>query len=367
MIQNWLEFVCVASFPESLYQAPLHNMANNSTSNGFYESEECPYLEEVAWRDEFLLTEGIYNHLVAIVSINSISVLPTVLLNALVIFAVATRGQLRNKATILLACLAGADLLTGLLGQPIRIAVEVQRLRKIGIFCGALERVNMLSLGWHIFATLSHLLLITVDRYIAIKKPLRYREIVTTRRVTVAVLLAWASTIFVAIQDSILAAINSDTNIYSVYWNLTVVTLNILGLISIIVIVAIYSYIFLEVRRQQRAQTEHLSVEEIATIRRNNRGAKTLGIILITLIVTYLPMIVSSIMYYSVNLGRPVLNCLASWVATFIMLSSLCNPVIYCWRMKKFRQAFLEILHLRNRENNQPQEAIEMQIIQPAH
>ena len=241
MIQNWLEFVCVASFPESLYQAPLHNMANNSTSNGFYESEECPYLEEVAWRDEFLLTEGIYNHLVAIVSINSISVLPTVLLNALVIFAVATRGQLRNKATILLACLAGADLLTGLLGQPIRIAVEVQRLRKTGTFCGALERVSMLSLGWHIFATLSHLLLITVDRYIAIKKPLRYREIVTTRRVTVAVLLAWASTIFVAIQDSILAAINSDTNIYSVYWNLTIVTLNILGLISIIAIVAIYS------------------------------------------------------------------------------------------------------------------------------
>ncbi|CAH3105024.1 unnamed protein product, partial [Porites lobata] len=346
-------------------------MANTSSSNGFFKPAECPYLKDVAWRDEFLLTEGIYNHLLAIISINSISVLPTVLSNALVIFAVATRGQLRNESTILLACLAGADLLTGLLGQPIRIAtevqrilkkgtfcsalervstlsliwhilatlthlllittdryiaikkplryreivttrrvtvavfsawaftiflrnkatillaclaeadlltgllgqpiriaVEVQRLRKTGIFCGALERVSMLSLGWHIFATLSHLLLITVDRYIAIKKPLRYREIVTTRRVTVAVLLAWASTIFVAIQDSILAAINSDTNIYSVYWNLTVVTLNILGLISIIVIVAIYSYIFLDVRRQQRAQTEHLSVEEIATIRR---------------------------------------------------------------------------------------------------
>ncbi|CAH3193581.1 unnamed protein product, partial [Porites evermanni] len=345
-------------------------MANTSSSN--FKPAECPYLKDVAWRDEFLVTEGTYNHLLAIISINSISVLPTVLLNALVIFAVATRGQLRNKATILLACLAGADLLTGLLGQPIRIATEVQRLRKTGTFCGVLERVSILSLGWHIFATLSHLLLITVDRYIAIKKPLRYREIVTTRRVTVAVLLAWASTIFlrnkatillaclagadlltgllgqpiriatevqrlrktgtfcgvlervsilslgwhifatlshlllitvdryiaikkplryreivttrrvtvavllawastifVAIQDSILAAINSDTNIYSVYWNLTVVTFNILGLISIIVIVAIYLYIFLEVQRQQRSQTEHLSVEEIATIRRN--------------------------------------------------------------------------------------------------
>ena len=83
-------------------------------------------MEEAAWRDEFLLTEGTYNHLVAIISINSISVLPTVLLNALVILAVVTRKRLRNKATILLACLAGTDLMTGLVGQPIRIATEVQ-------------------------------------------------------------------------------------------------------------------------------------------------------------------------------------------------------------------------------------------------
>ena len=80
-------------------------MKNNSSSNEFYKPQECPYLEEAAWRDEFLLTEGTYNHLVAIISINSISVLPTVLLNALVIFAVVTRKRLRNKATILLACL----------------------------------------------------------------------------------------------------------------------------------------------------------------------------------------------------------------------------------------------------------------------
>jgi len=342
-------------------------MANNSTSNGFYESEECPYLEEVAWRNEFLLTEGTYNHLLAIISINSTSVLPTVLLNALVIFAVATRGQLRNKSTILLACLAGTDLLTGLLGQPIRIAVEVQRLLKTGTFCGALERVSSLSLIWHILATLTHLVLITSDRYIAIKKPLRYREIVTTRRVTVAVISAWAFTIFVTIQESILAAVNSNTNIYSIYLTIPTITVTSFASISIIAIAGVYLYIFSETRRQQRIETEHLSVEEITTIRKNNKATKVLGIVLITLIATYLPTIISVIMYYSVNLEGRVLNCIASWVATLLMLSSLCNPVIYCWRMKKFRDAFLEILHLRNSENNQPQEAIEMQVIQPAH
>ena len=33
-------------------------MKNNSSSNEFYKPQECPYLEEAAWRDEFLLTEG---------------------------------------------------------------------------------------------------------------------------------------------------------------------------------------------------------------------------------------------------------------------------------------------------------------------
>ena len=224
-------------------------MANTSSSNGLFKPAECPYLKDVAWRDEFLLTEGTYNHLLAIISINSISVLPTVLSNALVIFAVATRGQLRNESTILLACLAGADLLTGLLGQPIRIATEVQRILKKGTFCSALERVSTLSLIWHILATLTHLVLITTDRYIAIKKPLRYREIVTTRRVTVAVISGWAFTIFVTIQESILAAVNSDTNIYSIYLTISTITVTGFASISIIAIVGIYLYIFSETRR----------------------------------------------------------------------------------------------------------------------
>ena len=342
-------------------------MANTSSSNGLFKPAECPYLKDVAWRDEFLLTEGTYNHLLAIISINSISVLPTVLSNALVIFAVATRGQLRNESTILLACLAGADLLTGLLGQPIRIATEVQRILKKGTFCSALERVSTLSLIWHILATLTHLVLITTDRYIAIKKPLRYREIVTTRRVTVAVISGWAFTIFVTIQESILAAVNSDTNIYSIYLTISTITVTGFASISIIAIVGIYLYIFSETRRQQRIEIEHLSVEEITTIRKNNKATKVLGIILITLIVAYLPTIISVIVYFSVNLEGRVLNCMASWVATLIMLGSLCNPIIYCWRMEKFRHAFLEIFHLRNSENNQPQEAIEVPVSQPAH
>ena len=315
-------------------------------------------MEKAAWRNEFLLTEG---------TCVPISVLPTVLLNALVIFAVITRRYLRNKATILLACLAGADLLTGLVGQPIRVAAEVQRILKRGTFCSPLERVRTLSLIWHMFATLTHLVLITTDRYIAIKKPLRYREIVSTRRIRVAELSVWTFAIFVVISEVILSAVNGGENMYNIYltiWDLVLITVTS---ISIIPIVGMYSYIFSETRRQQRSQTEHLSAEEIATIRRNNRATRTLGSVLGTLLATYLPTIIFIIMYYSVNVERRVLNCIASWVATLTMLGALCNPAVYCWRNEEFRQAFLQILHLTSPENNQPQEAIEMQVIQPAY
>ena len=313
-------------------------MANTSSPIEFYKSEGSPYLEEVAWWDEFLLTEGTYNHLITIISINSVSVLPTLLLNALVIFAVTTSERLRNKSTILLACLDGADLLTGLVGQPIRIAVEVERILKKGTFCGALERVSFVSVGCHIFATLTHLLLITIDRYIAVKKPLRYREIVTTRRVIWGVLSAWGFTIYVAIQESILAAVNRTSDIYNVCNNVSFSTLTTVGLICIVFIVGVYLYIFSETPHQQRTQTDHLGVEEIRTIRKNNKAPKTLAIILVVLTATYLPAIIVIILGFCVSLERHASNRFAGWAATLIMLGSLCNPVIYCWRMKRLRR-----------------------------
>ena len=63
---------------------------------------------------------------VALASINSIAVVATIFLYALVIFAVTTRHRLRTNTTILLACLAVSDLIAGLIVQPVGIAVDVK-------------------------------------------------------------------------------------------------------------------------------------------------------------------------------------------------------------------------------------------------
>lgn len=56
------------------------------------------------------VTEDLYRNQIAVTILNSIAVVPTVFLYALVIFAVSTRRPLQSNANILLACLAVTDL-----------------------------------------------------------------------------------------------------------------------------------------------------------------------------------------------------------------------------------------------------------------
>ena len=327
------------------------------------EMEECSYIDGYVWRKEYL-AEGTYLYLVALACVNSISSVPTVLLNALVIFAVATRRPIRTNSNILLACLAGNDLLAGLVVQPIAVAVDLKRILGAGPFC-PLEKTYSGTVLVFAVSSLFHLVLISIDRYIAIKKPLRYQDIVTKRRITTAVLLSWAITVFAAIPEIILASIDRKTNIYSTFYNVTGITIGIIAFLLIVTIVFSYGYIFSETRRQKkRFQTEQLTQEEVKRIKKDNKAANTLAIILAALVLTFLPSVITTIfLTFSDNIAEPrVMSVLTRWNDTLLLLGSLCNPIIYCWRTKKLRRAFLEILHLRQPENRAPE--IEMQVVE---
>lgn len=320
------------------------------------DKQECHYLQGYVWRKTYL-TELTYRNLIALISINSLAIIPTILLNALVIFVVAKQRRLHTNSNILLACLAGTDLFAGLVVQPIAIAVEVKRAFGIDPFC-TLEKVYSVTLYGLICASFSHLLLITIDRYIAIKHALRYQEIVTKQRIKKGVLVAWTITAFVAIEDLVLAIIESGTEFYSVTWTLAAVLGIVFGLAYIVGISYCYVYIFSETQRQKkRLQTEQLTQQEAKRVKKDNKAAHTLAIILGVLILTYLPsviilLVVAAASHDTLNSGVTVI--FSSWAAISVLLGSLVNPVIYCWRNKKLRRAFLEFFHARQPENRAP-------------
>ena len=277
----------------------------------------------------------------------------TVLLNSLVIFAIVTRHRLRDNATILLACLAGADLFTGLVALPIAFSVELKRLFDVGPFC-PLEKTYVAAITIVGCASLSHLVVISMDRFIAIKYPLRYQEIVTVKKIEISIILAWAITLLVTINETVLALIDSEGKIYSLFFNVTLIINLLMATFFLAAISLSYGYIYSETRRQlKRLNTEQLPQEEIEKVKKDRKAADTLAIILIALVMTYIPIILA-VVAASLNsnvIPRRFLIILTRWVQTCVMLGSLCNPIIYCWRMKKLRRAFLEILHLRQPEN----------------
>ena len=326
----------------------------SSTNSSDVDTDECHYLQGLFWRKTYL-TEHTYRNLVALICANSLTIIPTILLNALVIFVVATRRRLQTSSNILLACLAGTDLLTGLTAQLIAIAVEVKRTFGIEPFCG-LEKVRVIAATGLVYASGGHLLLISIDRYFAIKDALRYQEIVTKHRIKKAVIVVWAVAVVLTIQEIVLAVIESKDKVYSAVWTLTLTTNVFIGIVYIACICYCYGYIFSETRRQKkRLKTEQLPQEEAERVKKDNRAAHTLAIILGALIVTYLPSITFGILLATVSTLSPVFVVIFySWTSTSVLLGSLVNPIIYCWRNKKLRRAFLEFFHLRQPGNRAP-------------
>ena len=162
------------------------------------------------------VTEDLYRNQIAVTILNSIAVVPTVLLNALVIFAVLTRRPLQSNANILLACLAVTVLLCGMILQPIEVALNLAEIFGVGPFWD-LEKIFITTLTSVVLASIHHLVMISVERYIAIKYSLRYSDIVTRKWLKTGVLLAWAFAVLVMTQETIIAVADTRTEFFSSY------------------------------------------------------------------------------------------------------------------------------------------------------
>ena len=331
------------------------SLPSPSTGSSNPGNEVCPYLSGFVWRQEYL-TDVTYPHLVAVTIINVLAVLPTFLLNALVIVAVATRHRLQSKSNVLVAWLAGADLLNGLVNQDIVIALQLTRIFSDGPFCN-LEKASVVAMIACGFLSLGSLVLISINRYVSVKHPLRYTTIVTSKRIQTGLVLIWAIGFFVTVHELTLAVTDSGTDLYFLYMKVSTCILSILALFALLVVGYAYAYIFSQSQRQKKQlQTEQLPEEEAKRLKKESKAANTITLILATLVITYIPGIVIMFFtgYSEDNLELRILSVMWSWVATFRLLGCFCNPIIFFWRVKNLRRAILEILHYRQPENSPP-------------
>lgn len=80
-----------------------------------------------------------------------------------------------------------------------------------------LEKIFITTLTSVVLASIDHLVMISVERYIAIKYSLRYSDIVTRKWLKTGVLLAWAFAVLVMTQETIIAVADTRTEFFSSY------------------------------------------------------------------------------------------------------------------------------------------------------
>jgi len=298
-------------------------------------------MNEMVWKQEYQVEKTAFSMTAIILNVLSFPV--TILMNVLVILAVKTRRRLQSNYNILLACLAGTDLLVGAASQPIFIAGQIYVIKGLSQteYCRYFKETHLIFFI-PVFASMSHLTLISIERFVALKYTFRYVTIVTKLRLKMAVVSSWV----IACCPAILHSLSEQ------FQTITRVTTILLGYFNISSIVFCHLSVYFVTRRHEKQiKCEQVSPQAAADFEKEKKALKTTRIIIMALLVCCLPVIVYGVFShvffksssYIVNvivLSHPV-------VISVLSLNSLCNPIIYCFRNKTFRKTCKELLKMK--------------------
>ncbi|XP_028840214.1 adenosine receptor A2b [Denticeps clupeoides] len=290
--------------------------------------------------------------------------------NVLVCWAVATNSTLKTATNYFLVSLAVADILVGCLAIPFAITISIG-LPSDFYGCLFLACFVLVLTQSSIFS----LLAVAIDRYLAVKIPLRYKELVTGKRAREIIAILWILSFAIGLvpflgwnkkdtscgQNGSAAPENATLGFlrscrlqclfesvvdmrYMVYFNFFGCVLP-----PLLIMLGIYAKIFAVARRQLRQIELKCTVANgegqhpQGFLQREIRAAKSLSIIVGLFALCWLPVhILNCLTLFYGDLRKP-----AGVMYVAIVLShanSAVNPIIYAYRIQDFRVTFRKIL-----------------------
>ncbi|XP_078342460.1 melanocyte-stimulating hormone receptor-like [Oculina patagonica] len=262
-------------------------------------------------------------------ALNSTLSITAFLGNILIIVALRKVSSLHPPSKLLLGCLASTDLCVGLIAQPLYVNYLLSPKRSKHCFFSAIvsNTIAILFCG----VSLLTLTAISVDRLLALLSGLRYRHVVTLRKVWVFVVSFWLSSTALAITLLFI-------------YRIAIYIMCVLMLLCIVTTTVSYRKIYLKLRHHQAQVQDHVHQAQPAdgTIPLNiARYRKTVSTALwfqITLLACYLPYCIVVILPIT-GLDTPFIDLVWSVTASLVFLNSTLNPFLYCWKIREVRQA----------------------------
>ena len=267
------------------------------------------------------------------VVLNVFSALTAIVFNSITIQAIRKTSSLPNPLKILLLSLAFSDLAVGLVAQPLWI---VNILRKkdtevLWIIQSALANASFLGI-----------MALSVDRFLAVHLHLRYRELVTYKRVLRLAILTW---VFSALLSSICCLVTENLN---PFMNITIIVWSLCLIFLTVISCRLYFAVRVHTKQIQASQLNQTALsDELANASRLRKSAVSSFYVNFVFLVCYLPFYCSLIRKFFKSeafVNGQIWQELFPLSRTLMFMNSCLNPVIYCWRMRDIRHAIKNIL-----------------------
>ena len=279
-----------------------------------------------------------------------------VTLNILVIQVIRKTTSLSNKTLkTLLLSLAASDLGVGLVVQPLyiaRLAMEMEHITENNLNYNNIYKAFLLSANMFGFASFFCVTALSADRFLSVHFNLRYRELVTHRRVVGVVISIWVISAFL----SLIRIFISKKIMYLIFATIEFTCIISAAYFSFKIYVATRSHTG-QIRAQQvqrSSQNGEIRISHVTSLQTS--VVITIALYLLFL-VCYLPQM--SVLFVTAVFGQSdFLEMLLHHTTTLVFLNSSLNPMIYCWKMRHVRKAVLHSLRRTFSRQWQPRKVL---------
>jgi hypothetical protein len=200
--------------------------------------------------------------------------------------------------------------------------------------CPTFLTIDYFSLFLLAFASFLNVTAIAVDRLLAISLHLRYQELITSKRVLIALVSLWLTS--GAAASIIISLPNNNLRVS-----------NIIEFVGLIVTTVAYLRVYKVARYHlnQIQSQRQLQVEQAMEEIRQKKSAVNTLFVYIVFVGCYFPHLCCNILLiYNDN---PPTSLLAANQASllFVLLNSSLNPLVYCCRYREIREIMKSTLH----------------------
>ena len=266
---------------------------------------------------------------ISFAAVNILFSITAILGNSLILVALHKESSLHPPSKLLYRCLAATDLLVGLVSQPLHATYWMSVVHEHWILCPYAWYGSGIAGYTLCSVSLLTLTAISVDRLLAMLLGLRYKAIVTLRRMYIVLAIFWV----VCLVNGLFFHLNYRIALW--YTHIGTPSCLVISIVSYIKIFRALSHHQAQVQDHAQQQTSQPNALNMVRYRKAVHSALWVQL---ALVVCYVPLSTVEIAIFLSKESSSNFFITKEIAIVFVFFNSTLNPFIYCWKISEVRR-----------------------------